>query len=197
MGLGEHLAAAQRRAVIETWVSQIGSERIFACAWEPSDLDHAIDIDCAPIVVLRELADDSTFLRLLATLPQGAFVYSHPKYTSLTFTSEIARKAIAAGVLPAGGKICKVSLDQVTDLRESTGPEFELYDGRCRHAAKSVAAGASGVVAVPLSHLPEDLPPRQDVEALQRIIDRTQALIDQTPTLGERVHLLAGLLQDV
>jgi hypothetical protein len=112
----------------------------------------------------------------------------------VTVTPEIARTARSLGWLPAGGKICKVSLPEVTALRTATGPGFQLYDGRCRHLAESRAAGATGSIVVPLTHLPADLPPREDLPALQHLVDHGQALLDTRPTLTGRITLLTDLL---
>ncbi|MDQ1294020.1 MAG: hypothetical protein QG608_1903 [Actinomycetota bacterium] len=148
----------------------------------------------APISVLRGHETPSVLLDHLAGLPPGAFVYSHPKYTPVALTADIARAARSLGRLPAGGKICKVSLAEVAALRSATGPNFQLYDGRCRHLAESRAAGVTGVIAVPLAPLPADLPPRENLPALQNLIDHGQALLDTRPALTDRITLLTDLL---
>src|SRR3954469_21507470 len=73
-------------------------------------------------------------------------------------------------------------------------PNFELYDGRCRHVLRSVQAGATGAVAVPLWILPADLPDRGDLVGVQHTIDRTQAEIDAAPNPAAQVALLTKAL---
>ncbi|MER7002373.1 hypothetical protein ABT297_04900 [Dactylosporangium sp. NPDC000555] len=158
IGGGESSTPAVRRRVLELWAARVPKDRLLACVWTPDDLAHAADCGVRPIVVLRDLADAAAMHSVLTELPADAFVYSHPNYTPTTFTPAVAEAAKRAGVRPAGGKICKVSLDDVRDLRTATGDDFHLYDGRCRHVAESVWAGATGVVAVPLSTLLPDLP---------------------------------------
>ncbi|GII26519.1 dihydrodipicolinate synthase family protein [Planosporangium mesophilum] len=194
IGGGETSTTEERRRVLEVWTERVSPERLLACVWTPDDLMHAAECGVRPIVVLRSHADATALGTFLAQLPAGAFVYSHPKYSPATFTPTVAAVARQAGVLPAGGKICKVSLDDVAQLRAATGEPFQLYDGRCRHVARSVAAGATGVVAVPLCTLPADLPDRDDAVPLQRTIDRTQSLIDARPGLQERVEMLTAQL---
>jgi len=195
IGGGETSTPSERRALLETWAAHVPTIRLLACAWEPADLDHARELGIRPTVVMRGLPDDAAALNLFARMPAGYWVYSHPKYSPATLTPTVAIAARAAGTLPTGGKICKVSLDDVTRLRAAAGPDFQLYDGRCRHLARSIAAGATGVIAVPLACLPADLPTPEDVAALQRVIDRTQALIDDRPHLADRIDLLTAQLR--
>jgi dihydrodipicolinate synthase/N-acetylneuraminate lyase len=197
IGGGENNTPGTRRRVLEVWAARVPTERLLACVWSPDDLAHAADCGVRPIVVLRDLADAATMQAALAELPPGAFVYSHANYTPVTFTPATAEAARRSGVRPAGGKICKVSLDEVGDLRAATGDDFQLYDGRCRYVARSVRAGATGVVAVPLCVLPTDLPDRADMGALQRTIDRMQERIDSTGAGAARVAMLQEALTSV
>ncbi|MEV6932062.1 hypothetical protein AB0M46_47290 [Dactylosporangium sp. NPDC051485] len=143
IGGGESSTPTVRRRVLELWAARVPKDRLLACVWAPDDLAHAADCGVRPIVVLRDLADAAAMHSVLAELPADAFVYSHPNYTPTTFTPAVAETARRAGMQPAGGKICKVSLDDVRDLRAATGDGFQLYDGRCRHVAESVRAGAA------------------------------------------------------
>jgi len=195
IGEGEQLDDAERRQVIETWSSVVPTERLVACAWQVNDFHYIDALDLKPMSVLQGFEDESALLRSLAELPPESYVYSHPKYSPVTFSDSIAHRARKNGSMPGGGKICKVSLAEVSALRKATGHTFALYDGRCRHVARSVDAGATGVIAVPLSYLPRELPDRDDAEALQRLIDQTQARIDSTPTLAGRMDLLTRLLR--
>jgi dihydrodipicolinate synthase/N-acetylneuraminate lyase len=195
IGGGESSTPAVRRHVLELWAARVPRDRLLACVWTPDDLAHAADCGVRPIVVLRDLADAAAMWAALAKLPPGAFVYSHPNYAPTTFTPAVAEAARRSSTRPAGGKICKVSLDDVRDLRTGTGDDFQLYDGRCRHVVESVRAGATGVVAVPLCTLPTDLPDRFDTDAVQRTIDRVQAHIDETGSGAERVAMLTEALK--
>ena len=69
--------------------------------------------------------------------------------------------------------------------------EFELYDGGCRHVRASVAAGATGVVAVPLTVPPDELQSREDVDAPQTVIDRGQVVVDAHDRVAD--HLVTGV----
>ena len=195
IGGGESNTPAQRHELLRIWADELPTDRLLAGCWAPEDLDHAQDLGIRPISVLRGHETPSALLNHLAGLPSDAFVYSHPKYTPVTLTADIANTARSLDRLPAGGKICKVSLTEVTALRSAAGPDFQLYDGRCRHLASSQAAGATGVIAVPLAHLPTDLPPHEDLPALQSLIDHGQALIDDRPNLADRITLLTELLR--
>lgn len=194
IGGGETSTPAERRELLEIWAEHLPAERLLAGAWNPTDLDHTAEVGITPIAVLQHHQTPESLLGFLAKLPPGAWVYSHPKYSPATLDPHTAQEARKAGMLPAGGKICKVSLDDVAQLRAATGEGFRLYDGRCRHIARSIEAGASGVIAVPLAPLPADLPDREDVEGVQRVIDRTQALIDERPTLAARLGMLTEQL---
>jgi hypothetical protein len=140
------------------------------------------------------MEDEGVVLEGLRCLPTGTLVYSHPQYTQTVFSPGLAEKARAAGVLPAGAKVSKIGLDDVRALRSAVGPEFALFDGRCRHVRASVEAGATGVVAVPLATLPEDLPTREDLTALQAVIDRGQAMVDAYPDVTSQAEVLRKVL---
>jgi dihydrodipicolinate synthase/N-acetylneuraminate lyase len=195
IGGGETSTPDERRTLLEIWAQHLPASRLLACCWTPEDLAHAADVGITPIAVLQNHPDDAALLSFLATLPPGAWVYSHPKYSPVTFTHAVATHARREGCLPAGGKICKVSLDDVTQLRQATGKRFGLYDGRCRHLARSVQAGATGIIAVPLSPLPVDLPERDDIDGVQDVINRVQAIIDTLPRLRDRNDMLTERLR--
>ena len=103
--------------------------------------------------------------------------------------AELATAARDAGVLPAGGKFAKISLDGVRALRAATGRDFALWDGRCRHIAASLAVGAAGIIATPLSHLPDPFPPAE-LSHLQAALDGYQAALDALATRAERTLML-------
>ncbi|MQA15023.1 MAG: hypothetical protein GEV09_12875 [Pseudonocardiaceae bacterium] len=78
-------------------------------------------------------------------------------------------------------------------MRAATGPGFALWDASSRNISGSVEAGASGVVATPLSPFLEPLPPRE-LGPLQAALDRAQHRLDQLGTReasSEHLHALA------
>ncbi len=72
----------------------------------------------------------------------------------------LASAAAANGALPAGAKIAKLALRDITRFRSLVGPDFEVWDGSSRHLQVSRRNGPSGVVATPLAALPEPFPER-------------------------------------
>jgi len=194
LGLGFRLPERVQWDLLEVWRSHVPADRLFACAWRPSETLRISDAGVRPVLVLRDLKDDDAVLRALESLPTDALVYSHPQYTGAVLSSAVVDKARSIGSLPAGAKVSKVELEDVRALREAAGPEFALFDGRCRHVCASVAAGATGVVAVPLTVLPEDLPPRENVHALQAVIDRGQAVVDAHSDVADQADALRRLL---
>jgi dihydrodipicolinate synthase/N-acetylneuraminate lyase len=194
LGLGFALARETRRELVHTWLARVSASRLVACCWEAGEVEEVAALGVRPMVVLRGAEGDGAVLDALRELPGGCFVYSHPQYTPSTLTAPVVEKARADGVLPVGAKVSKVELDEVRALRAAAGPGFELFDGRCRHVRASVEAGATGVVAVPLSTLPADLPPRDDLDGLQTVIDRGQAVVDRLPDLASQAAELRRIL---
>jgi hypothetical protein len=194
IGGGETSTPAERRTLLEIWAKHLPAERLLACTWNPDDLGHAADVGIRPITVLQQLSSHAKLTEYLGTLPDGAWIYSHPKYSSATFSPLVAEEACRGGFLPDGGKICKIDLDTISQLRAATRSEFQLYDGRCRHLTRSIEAGATGVIAVPLAPLPPNLPERNDVNGVQEVIDRTQARLDSLPNLSDRIAMLTAQL---
>jgi len=194
LGLGATLAGKVRRDLVSVWLDNVAADRVLVCAWRRDELDEIADTGARPVLVLRDLGDEDAVLRAFESLPANALVYSHPQYTKAVLTPAVVDKGRAAGSLPAGAKVSKVGLGDVRALREAAGPEFALFDGRCRDVRASVAAGASGVVAVPLTVLPEDLPPRGDVDALQAVIDRGQVVVDAHSDVADQADALRKML---
>jgi dihydrodipicolinate synthase/N-acetylneuraminate lyase len=190
IGEGFALTSQQRAWVLETWLERVPAERLLACAWSIEDLSCIQRLGVRPVMVLKNLADQAEALQLLSSLPKGSFVYSHPRYTKTTLTPSVAEEARARNTLPAGAKLSKVSLDDISALRTATGDAFALYDGRSRHIQRSVAAGATGVVVVPLSILPEELPGRSELPALQDLINRIQEEIDSISSVSDQASML-------
>ena len=186
---GDLLSVMDRAALIDLWLEHLPPHRLLACCWEPADVDEALSRGVPVMAVMRGLPDRDAALKFLSSLPSGAYVYSHPMYSPIVFDAQLAQAATADGVLPAGGKLAKIGLSEVTALRAATGPAFALWDGRCRHIGASMAAGASGVIVTPLSHLPQPFPPRELPE-LQVAVDAYQAALDALPTRAERTGVL-------
>ena len=186
---GDLLTVAQRADLIDLWRQHVPADRLIACCWTTDDVTAAAERGVAPMIVLRDLADRQAALDFLASLPAGTYIYSHPMYTPTVFDAELAAAACAEKVLPAGGKLAKVDLNEVTAIRAAAGPGFRLWDGRCRHIAASAEAGAAGVIVTPLSHIPDPFP-EPNLPDLQAAVDRYQAAIDAQPDRPHRTALL-------
>lgn len=186
---GDLLTVAQRADLIDLWRQHVPADRLIACCWTADDVTAATERGVAAMVVLRDLADQRAALDFLAGLPTGTYIYSHPMYTPTVFDAEMAAAAAAEKVLPAGGKLAKVGLDEVAAIRAAAGPGFQLWDGRCRHIAASTEAGAAGVIVTPLSHIPDPFPGR-GLPGLQEAVDAHQAAIDALPDRQARTALL-------
>lgn len=194
LGMGSRLPQGVRQVLLEVWMDNVPAERLLMCVWQRAEVERLAGTGVRPVLVLRDLGDDAAVLRALDGLPKDALVYSHPQYTSALLTPAVVDKARSEGTLPSGAKVSKVELDEVRALREAAGREFGLFDGRCRHIRASVAAGATGVVAVPLTVLPQDLPSRGNVDALQAVIDRGQAVVDAHGDVADQAETLCELL---
>lgn len=192
LGLGTPMRA--RLKTLEIWLDHVASDRLLACSWDAKESSEICRMGVRPMVVLQNAEDERRILRIMSDLPVGAWVYSHPQYSTAVLSAAVLRAARDEGVLPAGAKVSKVNVDEVRALRDAAGPDFALFDGRCRHVAASVAAGATGVVAVPLTVLPEDLPPRESFDALQAVIDRGQAVVDAHVDVAGQARALRRLL---
>ena len=180
---GDRLTGAARAAVLDLWLTITGPSRLVACCWDPEDMAAATARGVVPMLVLQNLTDYGEAIEALGRLPAGALIYSHPMFTPTVFDAELARRARCRGVLPAGGKIAKVTPDGLRALRHAAG-DAALWDGSSRHIAASLDAGASGVVATPLATFPEPFPARS-VAAVQAAVDQIQSTLD---TLGSRAH---------
>jgi hypothetical protein len=131
-------------------------------------------------------------LDFLGRLPAAGYVYSHPMFGVGRLDAAACRAARRAGCLPAGAKLAKVSPSEVATVRAAVGAGFVLWDGSCRHIGASLAAGATGVVASPLSILPRPFPQARP-DAVQRAVDRIQAGLDLLPSRAERHAALLRL----
>lgn len=189
---GDLLTIAQRADLIDLWLQHLPPQRLIACCWQPEDITEATGRGVAAMMVMRNLPDRPAAVDFLATVPRGTYIYSHPMYTPAVFDAGLAADAAAAGVLPAGGKIAKIGLDGVAEVRAVTGPDFALWDGSSRHMAASVHAGAVGVIATPLSPLPMPFP-SADLHVLQPAVDTMQAALDALPSRAERTAMLTRM----
>ena len=194
LGLGSTMTRRARSELLAVWLEQVPVSRLVVCGWEPGEVEDIAQSGVRPMAVLQGAGDESAVLDVLTGVPNEAFVYSHPQYSPVTISAAVLAKARAMDALPAGAKMSKVGLDDIRAAREVLGSEFTLLDGRCRHLGESVRAGATGVVAVPLSVLPADLPPRGDVAGLQAVIDRVQMVVDGQPSVASQAHALEEIL---
>jgi dihydrodipicolinate synthase/N-acetylneuraminate lyase len=188
-----HLSTvAERAATIDVWTKAVDPSRVVACCWTSADLTEAHRRDVPTMAVLRNLDTERHALDFLTSLPRQSYLFSHPEFSPATLTPSLCRAAADAGRLPSGAKTSKVTTGQLTTLRAATGPEFTLWDGTARHIAASLAAGADGIVAAPLSHLPEPFP-SPSVPELQQAVDQTQARLDQLTDRAARTQALFHL----
>jgi len=175
---GQSMTLDERAAVLDLWLDVAPSARLLAGCWTDADIDQAQQRGVAPIVVMRDLADRAAARAFLRSLPAGAYVYSHPTHSPMTLDAELCAAAGEAGCLPAGAKLAKVRPGDIQAVRRTTGQRFTLWDASCRNIARSVAVGASGVVATPLS--PFVLPNRPyELGALQCQLNVVQNELDR------------------
>ncbi len=188
---GQDLTPGQRASILDLWLDVTQPGRLLACCWEPADFDHAARRGITPMGVMRGLSSRTAALTFLRGIPRGAYIYSHPMFGGSVFDSELAAAASSAGVLPAGGKIAKITKPAITDVHRAAGDEFRLWDGSSRHIQESVDAGAVGVVATPLSTFTAPFPARQ-TSLIQAAVDPIQADLDALP---ERTARTAELMR--
>jgi dihydrodipicolinate synthase/N-acetylneuraminate lyase len=169
-GGGQNLDADQRGRVLDLWLDVAPPGRLIAACWSRQDVAAALTRTVQPMIVLQDLPDRRVALQLLASLPVGAYVYSHPRYTTITLDPVLAHSAASAGVLPAGAKVSKVPTGDIAALRKACGLEFDLWHGSARDISGSIDAGASAVVVTALADLPDPFPPK-GVAALQALVD--------------------------
>jgi hypothetical protein len=186
---GDLLSTAQRASLIDQWLEYLPAHRLIACCWTDQDVQEAANRQVPAMVVMRDLRSRQAALALFASLPTSTYVYSHPMYSPTVLDAALAEEAASAGVLPAGGKVAKIGLSDIATLRAATGPGFHLWDGSSRNIAARLQAGAEGVIATPLCHLPTPFPP-QDLPVLQASLDHVQAELDALTTRPDRTSLL-------
>jgi dihydrodipicolinate synthase/N-acetylneuraminate lyase len=189
---GDLLTVEERTDVLGLWLRFVRASRLVACCWCQDDVREATQRGITPMVVMHSLRTDEEALLLLAGLPPGAYVYSHPKYESRVLDAALTAAARRQGVLPAGAKISKITTGDIAAIRRAAGTRWTLWDASSRHVAASLAAGASGVVASPLSHCPIPFPDRS-LSVLQPAIDAVQTQMDELPTRDARSWFLHEL----
>lgn len=176
---GESLSEAERTAILDLWRDVAAPTRLLACCWSMNDVENAQSRAIAPIMVMRDLPDHAAAARFLRSLPAGgAYAYSHPAHSPVVLDAQLCADAREEGWLPAGAKVSKVTQDDIRSMRTETGSDFALWDASSRSIEASVAAGASGVVATPLSPFAAPFPPR-DLDTVQAELDRVQAELDR------------------
>ncbi|MBL1079474.1 hypothetical protein JK358_34220 [Nocardia sp. 2] len=173
---GDQYSPNDRAAVIDLWLEEATPDRLLACCWVPEDIEHAVARSITPMAVLTaaSTADSIAFLR---GLPRGSTIYSHPMFGGATFDAELAQRAQALDIVPAGGKLAKVTVDEIPAIRSATNSRFRLWDGSSRHIAASLAAGAAGVVATPLSAFSTAMP-EKEIGTIQAVVDSMQTTLD-------------------
>jgi dihydrodipicolinate synthase/N-acetylneuraminate lyase len=141
------------------------------------------------VLVIKDCVSPAAVLDTLRAAPEGCWVYSHPSYSTVAFTPDVALRAQETGTLPSGAKVSKVTQETVAKLRDVTGQDFELWHGSSRNIAASLSHGATGVVSAPLSTLPDIRGQRTD--QLQLTIDAMQNALD---SLGDRTRRIDFML---
>jgi hypothetical protein len=192
---GDLLTVDQRTDLLGLWLRFVPASRLVACCWRQDDVLEATRRGITPMVVMHSLRTDEQALSLLAGLPPGAYVYSHPKYESRVLDVALTAAARRQGVLPAGAKVSKITTGDIAAIRHAAGSQWTLWDASSRHVEASLAAGASGVVVSPLSHCPIPFPDRS-LSALQPAIDCVQTQMDTLPTRDARSRLVHELARE-
>jgi len=187
---GQSLSTAERAVVLDLWLDLTPATRLLACCWSAGDMVNALHRGIAPIVVMRDLSDRAAASSFLHSLPAGAYVYSHPAHSRIVLDAQLCADAREAGFLPVGAKVAKVTHSDIRSIRDQTGPDFTLWDASSRNIRASVAAGASGVVATPLSPFASPFPSR-GVDSVQGVVDRVQADLDRMASRDARSAYLA------
>lgn len=182
---GDLLTCEQRANVLDLWLEVTTPDRLLACCWVPADHDVAAARQIAPMGVMRGLDDPDAALGYLQRLPVEGFVYSHPMFGKAVFDSTLAAASRERRALPRGGKLAKITQEEITLVRREAGSEFDLWDGSSRRIEASLRSGASGVVATPLCVFETPFPNRQPA-AVQRHVDRVQDVLDQLPDRATR-----------
>lgn len=189
---GYLMTEQERSSVVRVWLDHVKPERVIACCWSRADVDNAVGQGVTPIVVIPHCHNDDAALRFFAWLPPGSFIYSHPENSPTIFDAQLCSKACSSGCLPIGAKLSKASHREIAAVRAQAGPSFTLWDGSSRDIVGSIAAGATGIVATPLSPFRQPFPPRT-LAPLQRSLDEMQENLDSLPSRDARSDHLSAL----
>jgi dihydrodipicolinate synthase/N-acetylneuraminate lyase len=182
---GQDLSPEQRADLLDLWLDVADGQRLLACCWTPDDIKNAKARGIAPMVTMRQLDRHANALAFLRQLPRDAYIYSHPLFGGAVFNADLATAARDADVLPAGGKIAKISTADVAAISEAAGPQFRLWDGSSRRIQASLEAGVAGVVATPLCAFDTELPAKEPT-LVQAAVDPVQAALDEVPDRASR-----------
>lgn len=188
-GRGAQATVTERAQLLEAWRQVMGPGRLLAACWAPDDFRVVADLGIPPMLVLRHCGSISAVLDVLRAAPDGCWVYSHPGYSPVTFTPDVAAGVRESGRLPGGAKVSKVTQETVARLRAVTGSYFELWHGSSRNIAASLDHGATGVVSAPLSSLPDTLH-GQLTDEVQRAVDEVQRTLDTLSDRASRIDFL-------
>jgi hypothetical protein len=186
---GDLFDLTERTAILDVWLEVAPATRLVACCWCDEDIVAARSRNVRPMAVMRGPGNTSDAVAFLDGLPTGTYVYSHPAFGGPVLNRMLAAAARDAGLVPAGAKLAKVSLDEISAIRRELGPEPALWDGSSRDIAASARAGATGVVATPLSYLPSPFPPRSS-DAVQSAVNQVQSQLDRLPSRSHRSRSL-------
>ncbi|GGM34645.1 hypothetical protein GCM10012275_02390 [Longimycelium tulufanense] len=186
---GDLCTVEERAAILDIWLEVTKASRLFASVWTCQDVDEAVSRGIRPLAVMRDLRDREVACEFLTSLPTESYVYSHPLHSRTVLNAEVCALAREGGCLPAGAKVAKVAKTDLTAIRAETGSSFVLWAASSRDVAGSVAAGASGVVATPLSPFSSPFPPRS-LPTLQAALDEQQAELDALPSRSARTEYL-------
>lgn len=182
---GQDLTPSQRAHILDLWLTVTQPRRLLACCWEPQDFDHAAQRGIAPMATMRNLNGINAALAFLRNLPAGAYIYSHPMFRGNVFDAALADAANRQGILPAGGKLAKITTPEIRGINRIAGEAFKLWDGSSRRIRTSLEAGAAGVVATPLCAFDTDLPAKE-ATLVQSVVDPVQADLDALPDRSSR-----------
>lgn len=185
---GHLLTSEQRAAIVDLWLEVAEPSRLLPCCWEPGDIDHAVSRKVTPMAVLRHL-ERARAIEFLRQLPSAATIYSHPMFGGTVFDAALAHDARTTDAMPFGGKLAKITTDQVRAIHAAAGDGFRLWDGSSRRIAASIDAGAAGIVATPLSPFGENFPAK-DIGAIQLAVDPVQSALDAMATRADRTDAL-------
>lgn len=188
---GDELTSADRMAVLDAWLARVPASQLVQCCW---DADELADCDARGVlgILVVRAADPATWIDTLALLRGHHYAYSHPRFAPRPFDAEIARHAVDAQIAPAGVKLSKVRLGELTHVRGVLRSDVVVWHGSSRHIRDSLAAGATGVVAQPLATMPVPFPART-VEAVQAAADAIQQRLDALPSTTQRRALLDSM----